>query len=57
VTKITITTTTNVYCTDDEGALDTITAAIELRKCFKYLKEELKNKWASRLEELSKNRR
>jgi len=34
--------------------LDAITAAIELRNCFKYIKEELKIKWASKLEELSK---
>ena len=40
--------------TDDEGALDAIKAAIELRNDFKVLKEELKNEWASRLKALSK---
>lgn len=34
--------------TDDEGALDAINAAIELRNSFKLLKEELKNEWSSR---------
>ena len=33
----------------DEGALDAINAAIELRNSFKSLKEELKNEWLSRL--------
>ena len=46
-------TTKSNNCTNDEGALDAVTAAIELRNCFKCLKEELINKWAIRLEELS----
>ena len=46
--------TRNSASTDDEGALDAIKAAIELRKDFKVLKEELKNEWASRLKALSK---
>ena len=33
----------------DEGALDAINAAIELRNSFKSLKEELKNEWLNRL--------
>ena len=33
----------------DEGALDAINAAIELRNSFKSLKEELKNEWLCRL--------
>ena len=49
ITKI----TKSNNCTNDEGALDAVTAAIELRNCFKCLKAELINKWATRLEELS----
>ncbi|HKR72604.1 MAG TPA: adenylate/guanylate cyclase domain-containing protein [Candidatus Nitrosocosmicus sp.] len=33
----------------DEGALDAINAAVELRNSFKSLKEELKNEWICRL--------
>lgn len=39
----------------DEGALDAINAAIELRNSFKLLKEELKNDWSSRRISLQEN--
>ena len=45
--------TRNPASIDDEGALDAIKAAIELRNNFRILKEELKNEWASRLKWLS----
>jgi class 3 adenylate cyclase len=41
--------------TADEGALDAINAAIELRNSFKLLKEELKNEWSSRRISLQEN--
>jgi len=40
----------------DEGALDAINAAIELRNSFKLLKEELKNDWSSRKISVQENK-
>lgn len=43
----------NSKYTNDDGALDAIRAAQELRNCFKCLKEELKNEWTVRVKEIS----